>query len=275
MEKKDDNVERIKKLQKQRKGKEVTEVIQLPLCFDSNKRATPNSFIRSALFSAIQSKDRVFLKGVTLASQSGIEVKFTGEQLNQEDLTLWETLVNMARTEPFGTTCSFSAYSVLKAMALSTGGDQHKQLHEGITRLNACSVAITHENRTYFGSLIISGIKDELESNYTIQLNPQLIRLFGDNMWTEIDWKLRLSLRRKPLAQALFSYYSSHKNPFPVTLEFLQRITGSRNTQRASFKRLCRAALESLKDRGFLKGFEINSNLVSVERVASLMETRH
>ena len=51
---------------------------------------------------------------------------------------------------------------------------------------------------------------------------------------------------RKPLAQALHAYYSSHKAPFPVTLTFLQRITGSTNPQPASFKRQCRTALAEL-----------------------------
>ena len=43
---------------------------------------SPNSFLRSALFSAIQSKDREYLEGATLFSQQGITVKFTGRQLN-------------------------------------------------------------------------------------------------------------------------------------------------------------------------------------------------
>ena len=40
--------------------REANQVIQLPL-WPEPKRGTPNSFIRSALFAAIQSKDRVFL----------------------------------------------------------------------------------------------------------------------------------------------------------------------------------------------------------------------
>lgn len=82
-----DTVERIMEKARQR---EATQPLQLPL-WPEPKRGTPNSFIRSALFAAIQSKDRVFLKEATLASQKGIAVKFTGEQLNQEDLSVWET----------------------------------------------------------------------------------------------------------------------------------------------------------------------------------------
>ena len=61
--------------------RDAAKVVQLPLWTDQ-KRGTPNSFLRSALFSAIQSKDREYLEGATLFSQQGITVKFTGRQLN-------------------------------------------------------------------------------------------------------------------------------------------------------------------------------------------------
>ena len=95
--------------------RQSTQPIQLPL-WPEPKRGTPNSFIRSALFSAIQSKDRAFLKGAALFSQQGIEIKFTGEQLNQEDLTLWETLVHLAKEQPLGNLCNFTAHGILKAL---------------------------------------------------------------------------------------------------------------------------------------------------------------
>jgi hypothetical protein len=246
-----------------------TAFIQLPL-WPEPKRGTPNSFIRSALFSAIQSKDRVFLKGAQLFSQQGITVKFTGEQLNQEDLTLWETLVHMARQNPLGNVCTFTAHGILKAMGLNTGGDEHKRLYEGITRLIACAVEITHEGRTYTGTMIEGSSKEEVTSHYAVRLNRDLICLYGETQWTAIDWKQRLELRRKPLAQALHAYYSSHRTPYPVKLATLQRMTGSKNAQRASFKRQCRTALATLVEIGFLQGFTIEGDTVTVQRVVAL-----
>src|SRR5271165_2810453 len=116
-------------------------VIQLPL-WPEHKRGTPNTFLRSALFSAIQAKDRQFIKGQILAAQDGIQVKFTGQQLNQEDLTLWETLVHLAKKHPLGHLCSFSAHSLLRLMDLHTGGTEHRRLHDSIIRLTACAVEI-------------------------------------------------------------------------------------------------------------------------------------
>lgn len=249
--------------------RQSTQPIQLPL-WPEPKRGTPNSFIRSALFSAIQSKDRAFLKGAALFSQQGIEIKFTGEQLNQEDLTLWETLVHLAKEQPLGNLCNFTAHGILKALGLNTGGAEHRRLHDGITRLIACAVEITHEGRTYTGSMVEGSSKDQITSHYVVRLNRDLIRLYGETQWTAIDWKQRLELRRKPLAQALHAYYSSHRTPYPVKLGTLQRLTGSRNEQAAGFKRRCRAALDQLAQIGFLQDYSIDGDTVTVKRAIAL-----
>jgi hypothetical protein len=244
---------------------ERTGSLQLPL-WPEAKRGTPNSFIRSALFSAIQGKDRQFLKDYTVASQDGITVKFTGEQLNQEDLTLWENLVHLAKQHPLGNVCNFTAHGILKTLELNTGGAEHRRLHLSIIRLTACAVQISTGKKTYFGPLVKAGVKDELTSHYAIELNRELIRLFGENDWSAIDWKQRLALRRKPLAQALHAYYSSHRYPYPVTVAFFQRITGSRNASVRDFKRKLREALDELQAIGFIYAFEIKGDLVTVRR---------
>jgi hypothetical protein len=244
---------------------EIPQVIQLPLWYEP-ERGTPNSFLRSALFAAIQSKDRKFLKEALLASTKDVTVKFTGEQLNQEDLTVWENLVHLARQHPLGTVFQFTAHGLLKKLGLHTGNHEHKRLHSTIIRLTACAVEITHHGKTYFGPLIKSGAKDELTRHYAVELNPQLIRLYGETQWTALDCKRRLQLRRKPLAQALHGYYSSHARPLPVKLATLREITGSSNPQLASFKRQIRIALDELVKIQFFTGYRIEGDLVTVWR---------
>jgi hypothetical protein len=200
-------------LQRSLQRREQNNVIQLPLWHEL-ERGTPNSFLRSALFSAIQSKDRQYLKEVTLASSRDVVLKFTGEQLNQEDLTVWEALVHLARTSPLGSICNFTAYGLLKSLELHTGGAEHRRLHSTIIRLAGAVVEIKHEGKQYFGTLIQSGVKDELTKQYAVKLNPELIRLYGETQWTALNWNQRLQLRSKSLAQALHGYYSSHSRPY-------------------------------------------------------------
>jgi hypothetical protein len=250
----------------EKKGAErgLSKDIRLPE-WPESKRGTPNTFLRSALFSAIQSKDRIWMNDTILASQDGFTVRYTGQQLNQEDLTLWETLVHLAKNQPLGDVCEFTAYEILKTMGLPTGASQYRVLETGITRLNACSVKITHgDRRTYFASLIDGGVKDEVTNHYTIQLNRQLIRLYGQNTW--LDWDQQLLLKSKSLALFLHRYYSSHESPYPVKLETLHKLSGSRNKQPAGFKIKVSSALDELVEIEFLMSYHIEGNLVTVNR---------
>lgn len=229
------------------------------------KRATPNAFLRSALFSAIQSKDRVFLDRAILASQEGITVKFTGKQLNQEDLTLWETLVHLAKTQPLGNICEFTAYDILKTMGHGNSGEEREILHEGIIRLTGGVVEILINGKnTYFSTLIDHGVKNEETGHYTIQLSKSLIKLYAQNTW--VDFEQRASLKRKPLAQYLHGYYSSHKAPYPVKIETIHKLCGSKNKQMPNFKTKVVSALDELVKIGFLDSYEIDGDKIDVKK---------
>lgn len=52
----------------------------------------------------------------------------------------------------------------------------------------------------------------------------------------------------------------------PVKLDTLQELTGSRNGQAADFKRKCSAALGSLTKIGFLTGYSVEGDTVTVQR---------
>src|SRR5664279_2072320 len=58
-----------------------TKIVQLPL-WPAPTRGTPNSFLRGALFAAIQGKERQYLKRQILATQKGSTIRFTGMQLD-------------------------------------------------------------------------------------------------------------------------------------------------------------------------------------------------
>jgi hypothetical protein len=117
-----------------------------------------------------------------------------------------------------------------------------------------------------------SGVKDELTRHYRIELNRELIRLFGESQWTALDWKQRQQLRSKALAQALHAFYSSHRQPFPIKLDTLRGYVGSRNFQKAGFKVRLRAALDELVKIGFLVSYSIGEDIVSVDRAAPAIE---
>jgi TrfA protein len=243
----------------------ATGVIYLPTCRE-DRRGSPNSLMRCALFAAIQSKDREYLEKVSVFSQQGVTVTYTGKQLNQEDLTVWLALVDLMKKDPLGTECRFTAHEILNYMSLDVGGTQYGRLALSIRRMTACLVEIETERYIYGKSLIEGFVIDKDTNEYRVKLSRHLIKLFGDNDWTAIDWEQRKQLRNKPLSLKLHDYYSSHEKPLPISLEFLSNITGSNNKQKADFKRKTKIALEELVKIGFLKEYSIERDMVKVER---------
>jgi hypothetical protein len=232
-----------------------------------DRQGSPNSFLRSALFAAIQSKDRAYFEKAEVFSQQGISITYTGKQLNQEDLTVWLALVDLMKKDPLGTKCSFNAHSILKYMGLEIGGSGYERLEKSILRMTACAVVIKTGTHTYGGSLIHDFAINELTKHYELTLNRHLIKLFGDDDWTVINWEQRKQLKNKPLCLKLHEYYSSHEKPYPVSLEFLSDLTGSRNKQKSDFKRQVRTGLEGLVKINFLKSWSIDNDIVNVEKI--------
>jgi hypothetical protein len=241
-----------------------SKVVRLPE-WPETKRATPNSFLRSALFSTADcKKERVYLKDVMLASQQGLSVQYTGEQLNQEDLTLWETLVHMVKEHNLGEVYDLTAYEILKFMNLSDGGANYDWLEKGILRLVATTVIIRHNDIKFAGHLIDLFVIDEKTSHYKIRLGREMIKLYNQSTW--IDAGQRYQLQKKSLALYLHGYFSSHETPYPIKVATLHDLSGSKIKAIWKFKQNLVNALEELIFIGFLEHYRIDNDLVHVKR---------
>ena len=244
----------------------TAKVIQLPL-WPEPVRDAPNSFLRSALFAAIQGKGRRPLKHELLGSIQGFTVKFTGWQLDQSDLDVWEQAVHLARLHPLGNICHFRGNAILKALRRSNGKKDYTWLHDAITRLVACAVEIRRGTKVFTGSLLSSCARDEATGVYKLTLDPDTIRLYGSADWTGIEWEQRQQLRGKPLALWLHGYYASHAAPLPMKVETLQSLCGSKAKTRRSFRQQLREAIRALEAIGALETWQIDDNdLVHVTR---------
>ena len=250
-------------------------VIQLPL-WPEAKRAAPNAVLRAALFAAIQGKGRQYmLRKELIATQDGVTIRYTGGQLDQADLDVWEQVLHLARTQALGTKCYFTAHGFLKALGRSTGKHDHAWLGESLARLSATSVEITASRRTYFGSLIDGGVRDEDTGRYVVEINPKLARFYGRTQWTQIDWEQRQQLRGKPLALWLHGFYASHAAPYPLTVAYLHKLSGSQTKRLRKFKENLTKALRDLEAIGAIEAFEIVGDLVHVRTVPSKSQQKH
>ena len=248
-------------------------VIQLP-SWPEAKRGAPNAVLRGALFAAVH-KDRRYMDRELLAAQDGITVRFTGKQLDQADLDVWEAVLHIARLQGLGTELHFTAHAFLKALGRQTGKSGHDWLRSAFARLGATWVEISDGRRTYLGSLIEGGARDEDTGRYVLEINPKLAKFFSPTRWTQIDWEQRQRLRGKPLALWLHGFYASHAKPYPLTVEYLHKLSGSQTKQLWKFKQNLTQALRDLQAAGAIRGFEIRGDLVHVQTVPSKSQRKH
>ena len=247
-------------------------IVQFP-SWPELSRGVPNSALRGALFAAIQGKDRQYMKRELLAVQKGMKIRFTGMQLDQSDLDVWEQALHLTRMHPLGTRCEFTAHAFLKALGRSTGKPMHEWLKDTFARLGSCFVEITHNHLTYGGNLL-ELYRDEDTGRYCLEVNPKIVALYNAG-WTAIDWQQRQQLRRKPLALWLHGFYASHADPYPMKVEKLMQLSGSRTKEVWKYKQSLKKALSAVQTVGALSDFEIKDGLVYVDNVPSVSQRKH
>ena len=238
------------------------------------KRSAPNAILRGALFAAVQGKGRVALDRATLGAQDGVTIRYTGWQLTQSDLDVWEQALHLARTQALGTECHFTERGFLKALGRQPGGQNVDWLRSAFARLAGAVVELTQGGRTYGGTLL-EFYREEDTGRTVLEINPKLAPFFGRSQWTQIDWEQRQKLRSKPLALWLHGFYASHAAPYPLTVEYLHKLSGSQTKQVWKFKQNLAAALEELVTVGAIEVFEIVGDLVHVRTVPSKSQQKH
>lgn len=252
--------------------------VRLPAWPDS-VRGVPNGVLRSALFGAIKKGPRAYLERKEIHAQEGISIVYTGARLDQGDLDVWETVLQIARTQALGDECRVTAYQLLMALGKTDTGINRTTLDRRLSRMKATGVDVNVGRYAYEGSLIDEVCRDKETREYVIRLNPKLCALFGADQYTQIDWSVRHALDGKPLAQWLHGYYASHAKPFPVNVATLLKLSGSENADPSSGRQTLRKALDAVADASQAEGqpfsYEVKGDLVHVEKRPSGTQRRH
>lgn len=255
--------------EKELKGK----LIQLPL-WAEEKRGTPNSILRGCLFAAIHGNQRKTYMRDIICEEEHLTIRFTGIQLDQSDMDVWEMALHMARQQNLGTDIYFSANRFLKALGRTTGKMNHEWLKDAFARLSACSVEITHGGKTYFGSLIHGGLRQDEIGSYKIEINPKMIALYQAG-WTGINFDDRKKIGKRPLALWLHGYIASHAKLYPTKVETYHRLCGSDNKSIRKFKQLLKDALEHLHKLNFIQAYWFDGDMVHIENFPSPLQEKH
>lgn len=226
--------------------RESAKVYQFPL-WPEPKRGVPNYILRSALFTA---RKKVVaseaLRDAVIFSQGDIEIRYSGQRLTQAHLDIYEGVMHLAREQQEGERIHFTAHGLLKLIGRRTGGQDRKRLALTLTDLTATSVKIKHKSgKVYWGSLLPDGIHDESTGLYSVSINRALIKFF-ESGFTLIELEQRHALARSPLAQHLHGWALSHEKPYPVSVAYLQKLSGSDTKELKKFRQNLKNALNKL-----------------------------
>lgn len=253
--------------------------IQLPLFKGSSKqRGAFNEAFRCALFNARNRKlPRKYLKKEVLPIISGGgTITYTGEELRQDDATVWLHLIFLAKESPLGNAVEFRPLSFCKAIGWEKiNGGCYIRLRNCLTRLQATSLEIYSERLKRGVSLSMLPVfewhdsaRDKALSRYRVKIDPSLVELFEGNQYTLIKWEQRLALP-DGLASWMHNFYSGHKqtSKYKYSLEKVAKGAGITVKQIKHLRELFKNALEALKGVGFISSYSIEGDLIHLIRI--------
>lgn len=240
--------------------------------WDDECRGVPNPFIRSGLFSVKNTVAREFVQNMQIASLSNYNVAYSGIELRQCDLSVWLSLINLARNQSMSDAVLFTGYALVKDLGWRMHSESYRKVQESIARLKVTGIEISTNNSdsAYSGSLIRDyawTARDEKgNARWMVRFEPRVSTLFLDDTTTLFEWETRKRIgTRATLAQWLHSFYSSHREPIPLTVAKLFELCRSGDSV-SSFRRNVKNALAKLVEVDFLLSFHVIDDTVHVKK---------
>jgi hypothetical protein len=218
----------------------------LPEIFEE-KRIIPNCFLRGALFGMVRKGKRKLVENQSIFSMSQYEVFFSGSELDQNDLAVWDTLIYLAKERNIENELRVTLYDLCQQMRLTNTSQNREALIKRIERLKFCMVKIQTGSKLFFGNLINNGYIDKNgDGKLVIEYNKKLASLFSDNDYTVINLGIRHLLGDNQLARWLYNFYESHNQPLHFAIDLIKKLCRSESEPK-EFRRLLKNALEMIK----------------------------
>lgn len=244
--------------------------------WDDDLRGIPNPFIRSGLFSVRNTKLRPFIENMAVASLSNYDIRYRGSELQQDDLSIWVSLINLARSSPLSDKVRFSGYQIVKDLGWRMHSESYKRVRESIERLQVTGITIETKNQSegYAGPLIReyawADLDEKGDAKWMVRFEPRVSMLFINDSTTLLEWEMRKKIgTRATLAQFLHAFYTSHREPIPLALKKLHELSRSGATL-STFRRNIVNALQTLVDVGLLSSFDTTKDIVRVVKRSQL-----
>jgi hypothetical protein len=241
---------------------------QVPLFF-SGWSASPNVFVRGALFSATTSRqDREYyfdwMPVITWSENSSISVK--GERLSQLEHNIFLVLLSLYSEQglQFKDRLTISTYAILKRLGKKNlHSYQYEVLKTSLERMVSTTFQINVRWTTYTGSLLYDAFLDKNQDNkWSIAINPQLVVLFQDHQYSYLKLDDHLGLKTS-LSQWLNCFITSHSfKTIQMRVDRLHALCGSPTKQMRTFRLQLKKAFGEMEAAGIIqKGWSVSTDL--------------
>lgn len=120
----------------------VNDVAHLAL-WSEDMRRLPNEIMRSALFNAgNKKKPRVYFETGDIAVLFEGRISYRGQELRQDDETVWLQLIHLAKEKALGEIVEFTPYAFCKAIGWHIGNRSYERLRDCLSRMQATALAV-------------------------------------------------------------------------------------------------------------------------------------
>lgn len=243
--------------------------VQIPL-WSEDHRPVLHDLVRSALFTCGQRDARMDLKAKPIYALEHIKITYTGEELRQRDYDVYLQILHLSRGATVDNRqewVEFEARSLIRMLGWTQNSRSLVELRETIRRLTACALEVTRSRTknsvpvVYGGPLLLKyagaqeGGFDEV-TFWKVQINSEVAAQLKPGDYTRIDWQIRTKL--SPLEKWLHAFYSTNQHPYPMKVETIHKLCGSRMAEIKFFRRAIKAALERLTEVGFLSSWQLD-----------------
>lgn len=219
-----------------------------------------NYLARTSLFAPIRRGRRVMHDKQQLHSPEGIDVLYSGKQLDMADQDVYLTALRLAAGVKPGDKIVINRAAFLRMLGYkhNPGARDYKWLEEAFYRISTGRVLIEAKNIKANLPLIGALLFDERSGDYYFTIPMETYALWAKNLYGYIDLEKRHALERNvPLSKWLQSYAQSHAPGIhTISMELLHHWCGYGGRLR-DFRESLVVALEELTRVGILKSWEI------------------
>lgn len=225
--------------------------------WQEGKRGAPRALIRGGLFRPgnPNAKRRNFRQEL-IATWGNSEVRYTGEELFQDDLDVWLEILHAARKSPLDTYVELPAAELMQQrLGWSRTNASKTRLASVLTRLTATALLLRVGDVEVRTQLIGESIYDARRETVRVKLTASIRELFvtaaGDHAYTRLTNITLLGL--SPMQSWLYRFYASQQLPFrPVKVETLFELSRSLGSIE-NFRETLRLAVRELLARDLIR----------------------